>query len=1281
MPNDRAIEPALNKMIREIPKPDVSVGYFSELVDRSSLRYQKTHPLKRGTLYKDILGADQRVIDAYPILYFVREEVPLGFSDERGIPGSTYVKWMWASVPNAEDSYNAEVKYIADSVANPSFIRQYTIRRDVYDNATPLALGSTLTGLVGVKITAAGTGYTHATGAVATGATVEFVVSAGTLIAGIVTNEGTGVTSGASITITGDGSGATATALVQPATAVLVSQGKVEIPDNDPLSNEFVRIIRTYEVLPGAYVPFTRYDVFLGPIQGRRRPVVNTGQTASLTATTKTTYEGRDGSSYVSLEIEETWSNGTGSAGNPAYPIGTADTYENERGAVQTVTQVVVATGSEVGSLAVSGGVATHIEYQPLEGYQPYLLKKITETWALPGPILSSTEFDRDGIKKVVTRQMMDTDDVVTSEDLTTGVLTHKFKERLNKEIAFQVIETITVDDAALLDDKSFTVSIPNVIPEIFRALLKTRTEGHIVAGTATEPTLGLGEFERSERQLTPLYKEVRFTVLEDIGSLPITFTGIKETDANKQVVTVSLTLELDSTTPSTPTATTDVEFKKLGNGLAVETIRTVPEVFSNDSYTKSILDLIPPKLRAVIPTTESTIDSPGSPSTNPTLLTGELSRTESRLTEYTKRIKIVSLGAISVPVSVSDTQTTKDKQVATVVYTLLTHGTSTAAVSALQDVSVEDLGNGYDVETVTSVPSVFPAGSYTKTIVDLIPPELRAQIPVVDTDVTSAGTASSNPTLLTGELSRNEQQVNVYTKRVRVSSLGSISVPVSVTASETNKDKQVVSILYTLETTGTNAVVPTALIDVAVKDLGNGYEVVTKRTIASVFPANTYSVSVINLIPEQFRAKVPTYESDVTSAGNASVTPALGTGELERSETQVDVFVKRVRVRSVSSVSLPITLTGGQRVVQKYGVQLLADEVITLALAGTLTIPTGFLVIEAEKKEIGGGMEVATSLVASGGSWPTVTGSRFDEEMQVRTPTEEQIVDVGYTPLTGAYFIETKEPVDQWKSRRRRITKQPTAVSPETALESVVFAPFEFPGTIDVIQAPLTNNFLGHRQSRAALVKQLVKTWWVSSPTRPEIPFDEIIADSITLVSLLNLDRVETFHNVLHDAYTAMGTIPQFFPATTPSYTEYFLGNPLTAQLKYTVSISDAGGSYESPPSRYSPGQMIYYNSFGGSVSVSFSVKVLTVDPTYGSIQSFEVLSANGPADPSTLNNPYSAPPTAGGGSAKFNMVPYYDYQRGSAWINTPRVVAASVKPTDIPNLWRVDTRTIVMR
>lgn len=168
------------------------------------------------------------------------------------------------------------------------------------------------------------------------------------------------------------------------------------------------RLIWNYELLPGPWLPFTRYDEKLGPIQGRRRAVANTGQVATQSGTATVTYEARDLSSIVSWEMEDRYSDGTGSGGsNPVFPTYTTDEYDPQRGAVQRTQQIVVRTGTEVGTFTNVGGVSTKTDYLPYDGNSAFLIKTI-EVWATPGPYLYGTDIDPEtNIQVSMTRRLV----------------------------------------------------------------------------------------------------------------------------------------------------------------------------------------------------------------------------------------------------------------------------------------------------------------------------------------------------------------------------------------------------------------------------------------------------------------------------------------------------------------------------------------------------------------------------------------------------------------------------------------------------------------------------------------------------------------------------------------------------------------------------------------------------------------------------------------------------------------------------------------------------------
>lgn len=285
----RPITPPPRLPVREYQTPVITDGFYTELVNRDDPTYQENAPVKRGTLYSTLKGASQEVITAFPNLYFLRETKP-GYSGDFGNTNQ-WVIWWWATDPQAESTYNAEVSYSFESTSYPIYTRIYRIRRDTYDATPTVATGTALTALIGIKVTAAGTEYSEddtVNIAGGGGATAKLVVNgSGAIQSVVVTKEGSGYDSASlpAVTITtSTGSGATLVAIVQPKTAVLVSQKKVELPAGDPMALEFVQVIRAYRQITGpslsgqdynqsldVVIPFTTQETPAGSNIGTNR--------------------------------------------------------------------------------------------------------------------------------------------------------------------------------------------------------------------------------------------------------------------------------------------------------------------------------------------------------------------------------------------------------------------------------------------------------------------------------------------------------------------------------------------------------------------------------------------------------------------------------------------------------------------------------------------------------------------------------------------------------------------------------------------------------------------------------------------------------------------------------------------------------------------------------------------------------------------------------------------------------------------------------------------------
>jgi hypothetical protein len=324
-------------------------------------------------------------------------------------------------------------------------------------------------------------------------------------------------------------------------------------------------VTHIYEILPAPWVPFTRYDDDLGPVQGRRRAVKNEGQQADLAADKKVSYEGRDGSAIVSNEIEETWSIKTDDDGNSLFPIRDRDFYDASRGAVQERRQLFVPTGEENGTLENINGVITQTSYEP---YNEFLSVKVVQTYKVDGPQLIGQATDNDGQLITVTTQRKGALDYIPPSPTATRTV------EVNREDAESLVERI-VDTPEIFTAKTFSVERPDPIPQKFRVAVPTKTTQLTEEGEAEMPSISGNQIAKSVQQITRFTRRTSTTqrdnvtsqvlegevytselgggiatVTESYGSDPVidpklgTISATKENLGNDQFVTTQIDLE-----------------------------------------------------------------------------------------------------------------------------------------------------------------------------------------------------------------------------------------------------------------------------------------------------------------------------------------------------------------------------------------------------------------------------------------------------------------------------------------------------------------------------------------------------------------------------------------------------------------------------------------------------------------------------------------------------------------------------------------------------------------
>lgn len=179
-----------------------------------------------------------------------------------GTGAQQFMRRIWATDRLAQDAYNAALKYASASASHPIYIRKSTmIQPSDLANLAKTA-GNPLDTVIGLAITAGGSGYTTATlsfsGGNGTGAAGKVQLRGGVVVGILLTAGGTGYTSAPTVAVVGDGASATVTAYVQDQAAILIDQSAV--PTEGPMGNLFYDITRVYMTLPGPVLTAWKID-------------------------------------------------------------------------------------------------------------------------------------------------------------------------------------------------------------------------------------------------------------------------------------------------------------------------------------------------------------------------------------------------------------------------------------------------------------------------------------------------------------------------------------------------------------------------------------------------------------------------------------------------------------------------------------------------------------------------------------------------------------------------------------------------------------------------------------------------------------------------------------------------------------------------------------------------------------------------------------------------------------------------------------------------------------
>lgn len=216
-----------------------------------------------------------------------------------------------------------------------------------------------------------------------------------------------------------------------------------------------------------------------------------------------------------------------------------------------------------------------------------------------------------------------------------------------------------------------------------------------------------------------------------------------------------------------------------LGFGFSWLTEARVPDVFREDEFgLQRPTEVTPIEFRALLPDEVESYVIEGIATAPMGLLAGELEVREQQLTEFKKRVSRRSRPALGYPYTLTEFETSNEKQrVERNKKLLLGLDNLSAVPTALRDVHVKNLGDGSFVEITEDVPSLFTAAEFTKQISDIFPERFTAGNPILQTALRSIGTAAS-PSLASTDIRKSEKQLNAFVKESLAISRASATFP-----------------------------------------------------------------------------------------------------------------------------------------------------------------------------------------------------------------------------------------------------------------------------------------------------------------------------------------------------------------------------------------------------------------------------------------------------------------------------------------------------------------------
>jgi archaellum component FlaF (FlaF/FlaG flagellin family) len=505
--------------------------------------------------------------------------------------------------------------------------------------------------------------------------------------------------------------------------------------------------------------------------------------------------------------------------------------------------------------------------------------------------------------------------------------------------------------------------------------------------------------------------------------------TGVQITEKG-QIATITTQVVEPGTTVTPSALVIGGSVKPTSKGKSVLEQLAVPEVFGEKTFSKEVPDPVPEKFRVAIPTetTEETVEGQAAA---PTLVTGDIAKSEQQVTKFTKRKRATKRDRTKLPKKLTQIGTGTERRKKYIEETLQL-GDTTRDTSPTVSVQSEAMGDGtYLVRTEDDV-EIFTGASFNVEATDPTPQKFRNKLPIRTEERNEVGPAFK-PELQPGEISQSLDQLDKFNRRRRKVYRAIETLPVGLAQTETTSQGLKAAVTETLQR-GDTTEQPSATLAIQSEALGDGNYVVRRTQLPEVFPENSVSLERPDTAPQKFRAALPTATTEETVEGQVEEV-SLGAGELAASEQQVTKHTKRTRRVSRNAATLPQTLV--QTDTNDKGQRVTVSE--TYQQGNTNESPTATSQIQSEA--LGDGTYVVrkstvTRVFDGKQIQISIPEETMPERFRAAIPTEvlEETVTgsvANSLSLTGSEISKSEQQLTEHTKRTRRVARRATTSTP----------------------------------------------------------------------------------------------------------------------------------------------------------------------------------------------------------------------------------------------------------